>query len=96
VPIPYRYTGPLKPENKYGYQPAAEGDGINAATGNYTYSNVDLSVPGRGIPLTINRSYNSLDTSFVSPFGYVVASRAICQWNSSRQWQLEVDISRTA
>ncbi|PKL57868.1 MAG: hypothetical protein CVV34_05285, partial [Methanomicrobiales archaeon HGW-Methanomicrobiales-5] len=70
MPIPFRYTGPLKPENKYGHQPAAEGDGINAATGNYTYSNADLTVPGRGIPLTINRSYNSLDTSAVSPFGY--------------------------
>jgi len=60
VPIPNRYTGPLAPENKYGYQPAAEGDGINAATGNYTYSNADLTVPGRGIPITINRSYTLL------------------------------------
>jgi RHS repeat-associated protein len=41
---------------------------INLATGNYFYHHQDLSIPGRGLPLTIARNYNSLD-SYSGPFG---------------------------
>jgi RHS repeat-associated protein len=41
---------------------------INLATGNYFYQHQDLSIPGRGLPLTIARNYNSLD-SYSGPFG---------------------------
>jgi RHS repeat-associated protein len=41
---------------------------INLATGNYFYEHQDMSVPGRGLPLTITRNYNSLDT-YSGPFG---------------------------
>ncbi|MBU7007145.1 Ig-like domain-containing protein, partial [Phosphitispora fastidiosa] len=70
VPIPYRYNGPLTWEDKLGYQSYDEGDGINSASGNYTYNNTDLTIPGRGIPITIDRYYNSLATASASPFGY--------------------------
>lgn len=46
----------------YSYEP------INLATGNYFYQHQDLSIPGRGLPLTIDRYYNSLDSSS-SAFG---------------------------
>ena len=46
----------------YSYEP------INLATGNYFNQHQDLSIPGRGLPLTIDRYYNSLDSSS-GPFG---------------------------
>ncbi len=39
------------------------------ATGNYIYQSQDLFIPGRGLPLAITRSYNSLD-SYNGSFGY--------------------------
>jgi hypothetical protein len=36
------------------------------------------------------------NTAGKSGMGQIVAFRAICQWDSSRQWQLEVYVSRNA
>jgi RHS repeat-associated protein len=46
----------------YSYEP------INLATGNYFYQHQDQFIPGRGLPLSIDRYYNSLDSSG-GPFG---------------------------
>ena len=46
--------GPGGPAN---YTP----DPINTSIGNATYSFVDLSLPGKGLPLTFTRTYNSQD-----------------------------------
>lgn len=70
VPIPFRYIGPLTSKNVLGFKPGIEGEGINPATGNYTYNNGDMNIPGRGIPITIDRTYNSLEASIPGPFGY--------------------------
>ncbi|MDJ1420343.1 MAG: RHS repeat-associated core domain-containing protein [Candidatus Methanoperedens sp.] len=42
---------------------------VNLGSGNYIYQYNDLFIPGRGLPLTITRSYNSLD-SYNGSFGY--------------------------
>lgn len=63
--------------NPCGQQSAADGDNvglypINAATGNFWHTFEDFAIPGRGIPLHFNRTYNS-DPAFSSvdgPFGY--------------------------
>ena len=41
---------------------------INMGTGNYIYQYKDLFIPGRGLPLSISRAYNSMDT-YSGPFG---------------------------
>jgi YD repeat-containing protein len=48
-------------------------DPVNCATGNLTESQTDLSVPGRGVGLTLGRTYNSqaaVDQGQPGPFGY--------------------------
>ena len=46
-------------------RPAVPGwpDPINAYTGNYYESSTDVDLPGSGVPLSLDRTYNSLDTS---------------------------------
>jgi RHS repeat-associated protein len=46
------------------------GDPVNTLTGNYSTSFSDLSIPGRGLPLGLSRSYNSLAAGANGPFGY--------------------------
>lgn len=41
---------------------------INMGTGNYIYQYKDLFIPGRGLPLSISRTYNSMD-AYSGPFG---------------------------
>lgn len=43
-------------------------DPINMGNGNYIYQHQDLIIPGRGLPFTITRSYNSMDV-YNGPFG---------------------------
>lgn len=45
-------------------------DPVDCATGDFYNTYTDLSVPGRGIPLSFSRTYNSLSTNQDSPFGY--------------------------
>ncbi|MBI5096680.1 MAG: DUF1566 domain-containing protein [Nitrospirae bacterium] len=42
---------------------------VNVALGNYMYSHKDLVIPGKGIPLTFTRTYNSQDDQG-GPIGY--------------------------
>jgi RHS repeat-associated protein len=46
------------------------GEPVNTAIGNYTYEHEDIKIPGKGLPLQITRSYNSLDTVYNGPIGY--------------------------
>ena len=34
---------------------------MNLANGNYTFSETDLTLPARGIPILVQRTYNALD-----------------------------------
>ena len=42
---------------------------INVVTGNYSTDSLDLTIPGRGIPLLFTRTYNSLVATQSGPFG---------------------------
>lgn len=43
---------------------------VDGPTGNFWHSFTDLSIPGRGIPLNLTRTYNSGAASADSPFGF--------------------------
>ncbi len=43
---------------------------VNTATGDFFHTFTDLSVPGRGIPLEVTRTYNSIFDNRNGPFGY--------------------------
>jgi RHS repeat-associated protein len=46
------------------------GYGVDTATGYFCYSAVDLSIPGRGVPLVFARTYNSDMAALTSTLGY--------------------------
>jgi len=56
---------------------------VNTGNGNYFYSHADLSIPGRGLPLVFQRSYNTLD-NYAGPLGV--------NWNHN----LNISLSQTA
>jgi RHS repeat-associated protein len=58
---PIGAIGTNNPQMTYA-EPVATGNG------NYFYQHTDLSIPGRGMPLVFERSYNTLD-SYSGPFG---------------------------
>jgi RHS repeat-associated protein len=63
-----------------------EGDPVDCATGNLTESQTDMSVGGRGVPLTLTRSYNSqttIEEASPGPFGF--------GWSSSFSDHLEIN-----
>ncbi len=65
----YGTSNPADPNQKR----ACDGDPVNCANGNMVESQTDLSTGGRGLPLTMTRTYNSATRSFESehdPFGY--------------------------
>ena len=43
---------------------------VNCASGEFWHTFVDLSVPGRGVPLGLSRTYNSLNAATDGPFGH--------------------------
>ncbi|MGD1057512.1 MAG: DUF6531 domain-containing protein [Solirubrobacteraceae bacterium] len=47
-----------------------EGDPVDPQTGNFWHTFTDLSIPGRGFPLELTRTYNSAAASSNGPFGY--------------------------
>ena len=47
---------------------------VNCATGNFTHTLTDDAIPGRGLPLDLTRTYNSLSASTEGTFGYGWAS----------------------
>jgi len=60
--IGFTFGGPDSNHGLYSEDP------INMGTGNYIYQHQDLYIPGRGLPLTITRSYNSMDI-YSGPLG---------------------------
>ncbi|MBU4220006.1 MAG: hypothetical protein KKB90_13760, partial [Actinobacteria bacterium] len=46
------------------------GEPVNTSLGTFDYVHGDLSLPGRGVPLEVNRAYNSADPSNDSPLGH--------------------------
>jgi RHS repeat-associated protein len=44
------------------YVPHSE-EPVNLATGNYALQRTDVNIPGKGLPLSFSRSYNSLDAT---------------------------------
>jgi len=45
-------------------------DGINVANGNLIFQETDLSIPGRGVPVSLTRTYNSRKSMTAGLFGY--------------------------
>ena len=43
---------------------------VDAPTGNFWHTFNDLTVPGRGIPLNLTRTYNSMSAATDGPFGF--------------------------
>lgn len=46
------------------------GNPVDCATGDFWHTFNDISIPGRGIPLSLSRTYNSLSAATNSAFGY--------------------------
>jgi YD repeat-containing protein len=47
-----------------------KGDPVNTATGNFTETDTDLRLNGRGLPLMFSRTYNSLAPNADGPLGF--------------------------
>lgn len=63
-------AGTLGPQNpSSNHPPACAGDPVNCATGNFWESYNDIGIPGRGSPLNLVRTYNSLAVAQSGPFG---------------------------
>ena len=58
---------------------------INCATGDFWHAFTDLTVSGRGLPLSLTRTYNALLASTNGPFGY--------GWSSAYTMSLTTDPS---
>jgi RHS repeat-associated protein len=43
---------------------------VNTANGNFWHSFSDISIPGRGLPLSFSRTYNAVNASTNGPLGY--------------------------
>jgi len=56
---------PIGHEDQWGFTP----DGVNGFNGNLLYQAADLNIPGRGIPVSFSRTYNSRSAKD-SVFGY--------------------------
>lgn len=61
---------------------------VDCGTGDLFHAQSDLSIPGRGLPLALERTYNSLNASTNGPFGY--------GWSSSYAMALTTDSSGDA
>ena len=61
---------------------------VNCATGNFWHTFDDLDVPGRGLPLHLERTYNSLAAGTDGPFGF--------GWSSGYSQSLTTDPSSGA
>lgn len=57
---------PIGIENFWGFTK----DGVNPANGNLVLQETDLSIPGRGIPVSLTRTYNSRNSEAAGMFGY--------------------------
>ncbi|MGE7717885.1 DNRLRE domain-containing protein [Priestia megaterium] len=57
---------PIGMENYWGLTK----DGVNPANGNFVFQKNDLSIPGRGVPVNVTRTYNSRKSDVAGIFGY--------------------------
>lgn len=64
---------------------ATAADPVDTATGNFHEDAVDFNIAGRGFPLKVTRSYNSLDTATEGAFGF--------GWTSNLDTRLVVEAS---
>jgi RHS repeat-associated protein len=64
------------------------GDPVNTTTGEFWHTFSDLSIPGKGIPLELTRTYSSMSASDLGPFGY--------GWTDSYNMSLSFDSSGDA
>jgi RHS repeat-associated protein len=61
---------------------AGDGEPVDTATGNFWHMFDDIEIDGRGLPLTITRTYDSASAAVNGPFGY--------GWNFNYQMNLAV------
>ena len=61
VPVGVGMPGPTNPQG-------TSAEPISTGTGNYFYQHTDITIPGRGLPVTFSRIYNAQDT-YSGPFG---------------------------
>jgi len=61
---------------------------VNCASGEFWHTFTDVSIPGRGVPLGLSRTYNSTDAATDGPFGH--------GWTSSYMMSLAVDTAGNA
>jgi len=70
------HTGPTLPNETTGGQNLSEipcdtcGNGVDSPTGEFSQNVTDLAVPGRGLSLSLDRSYSSTQAGTDGPFGY--------------------------
>ncbi len=72
-PAPFQYpeeVGGYNPSGPCGCGQGSAGDPIDTATGEFSERYTDLSIPGRGIPLSFGRSYGSGADGVKGPLGY--------------------------
>lgn len=62
---------------------ADECNGVNTGSGNFCTRSTDMSIPGRGQPLELKRTYNSFGASSLGIFGY--------GWSSTYDAHLSID-----
>ncbi len=70
------WIDPIGLEDFWGYTK----DGVNPANGNLVLQQSDFSIPGRGVPIGLTRTYNSRKATVAGMFGY--------GWTSNVETQL--------
>jgi RHS repeat-associated protein len=93
-PVPTPGGGPTSsnqlaggsPDMRYGHSPCAAKP-VNCVSGEFWHSFSDIAVPGRGLPLQLDRTYDSLLAGTNGPFGF--------GWTQSYNMGLAVQPSRT-
>jgi RHS repeat-associated protein len=81
--------GPTSPEQGGPSNPSenpttcSNGDPVNCATGVFWHTFTDFSIPGRGVPLDLTRTYSSSQAAADGPFGH--------GWTDSYDMSLAVD-----
>jgi RHS repeat-associated protein len=81
--------GPTSPEQGGPSNPSenpttcSNGDPVNCATGVFWHTFTDFSIPGRGVPLDLTRTYSSSQAAVDGPFGH--------GWTDSYDMSLAVD-----
>jgi len=72
-PTQVTYAGPTHKESGSGSENAVQTcscDPVNDANGDFSHSFDDLTVPGRGVPLHVARTYNTLNAAQDGPLGF--------------------------